>query len=115
MTLAFLRRLFVRHAWRFGLGRITRHTRVLLTGLAWETRYEGVATIEFRHGIWESGEGHTDVLRFRVRGRTTPIEIDGLGLFGDNAGSSALGQVLAERVGVPYSAVTERIPDPASD
>jgi len=78
MTLFTLRLLLVRHAWKVCPGRITRRTHVLLTGLVWENHYKGVDAIEFRRGVWKSGKGHTDVLRFRVRGRDKPVNLDGL-------------------------------------
>jgi hypothetical protein len=126
MTLFTLRALLVRHAWMIGPGRITRRTRVRLSGFAWEKRHEGVEAIEFRRGIWESGNGRTDVLQFRVRERATPIELDGLSydasfhfsVFRRNLDSAkekreqALGRFLADRVGVPYVVVDVRIPDP---
>lgn len=49
-----------------------------MLGGTWERRHAKVERVELRRGIWRSGRGHTDILRFRVRDKRKPINLAGV-------------------------------------
>jgi hypothetical protein len=93
--------------------------------LKWERSYKGLTMFEVYKGKWRSGRGTSNVLRFYITARRKPVPVDEVttlrprpfvdpnsALRGQVSDLSALGQLLAERTGVPITFRTEDIDQP---
>jgi hypothetical protein len=74
--LGTLNMAYVRRSWILSPGCVTRRAAIPKLGHTRDRIYADVHRVEIRHGVWHSGRGSTDILRFRTNDGSRPVNIE---------------------------------------
>lgn len=117
LVIPCLRRLIYEGSWLLRGGEVARRRRLRGLGLVQDGDFRAVQNVELRHGVWKTGTGCTDILRFYLYEEPRPITLATREMRSHeiNPEVLALGELLALRVGRKVAILTETIKEPSRD